>query len=78
MLMTRARGEYYDTDCHDPAQNKDMNDTQWTIVNTTTWNFNDDVTIKNIAGYVETRLARNYLATLNGASLDTVTPRKTD
>ncbi len=49
------------------------NDTQWVLVNTTKWDLNDSLTIKNIAGYVETRLANNYNATPEGAFLDTVT-----
>ena len=49
------------------------NDTQWTMINTTSWNVDDDITIKNIAGYVETRLANNYNATPLGAFLDTIT-----
>jgi iron complex outermembrane receptor protein len=49
------------------------NNTQWTLINTTTWNINDDLAIKNIAGYVEIRLANNYNATPLGAFLDTVT-----
>ncbi len=49
------------------------NDTQWVLVNTTKWDLNDALTIKNIAGYVETRLANNYNATPEGAFLDTIT-----
>jgi iron complex outermembrane receptor protein len=56
-----------------PSGETYANDTQWTMINTTTWNVDDDITVKNIAGYVETRLANNYNATPLGAFLDTVT-----
>ena len=56
-----------------PSGETYANDTQWTMINTTSWNVDDDITIKNIAGYVETRLANNYNGTPLGAFLDTIT-----
>jgi iron complex outermembrane recepter protein len=48
------------------------NDTQWTLVNTTSWDINENLTFKNIFGYVETRLANNYHSTPDLALLDTI------
>ncbi|MDB5397522.1 MAG: putative TonB-dependent receptor [Rhodospirillales bacterium] len=56
-----------------PSGKTYANDTQWVLVNTTNWDLNESLTIKNIAGYVETRLANNYNATPLGAFLDTIT-----
>jgi iron complex outermembrane receptor protein len=48
------------------------NDTQWVLVDTASWDINENITIKNIAGYVETRLANDYHSTPDEAFLDTV------
>lgn len=46
---------------------------QWVVINTTNWDVSDNVTVKNIAGYVETRLADDYHSLPDGLFLDTVT-----
>jgi iron complex outermembrane receptor protein len=48
------------------------NDSQWVMVNTTTWDLDENLTLKNIAGYVETRLANDYHSTPDLAFLDTI------
>jgi iron complex outermembrane receptor protein len=43
---------------------------QWVLVNTTTWDINDNLSIKNIAGYVDDRLGDDYHALPAGLFLD--------